>query len=72
MKKAAKIWLIAAASLVFVGGALFAGVMTKLGWNFEKLSTVNYVTNTYEVDIEFGDISLKTDTADIVFALSND
>ena len=31
MKKAAKIWLIAAASLVFVGGALFAGVMAKLG-----------------------------------------
>lgn len=72
MKKAAKIWLIAAASLVFVGGALFAGVMTKLGWNFEKLSTVNYVTNTYEVDIEFGDISLKTDTADIIFAPSGD
>lgn len=72
MKKTVKIWLIAAASLVFVGIVLFAGVMTKLGWNFAKLSTVNYVTNTYEVDKDFGDISLDTDTADIIFAPSGD
>lgn len=72
MKKAAKIWLIAAAFLVIAGGAFFAGVMTKLGWDFAKLSTVNYVTNTYEVDKDFGDISLETDTADIIFAPSDD
>lgn len=72
MNKTVKIWLIAAASLVIVGIVLFAGVMTKLGWNFAKLSTVNYVTNTYEVDKDFGDIALDTDMADIVFAPSQD
>lgn len=72
MKKATKVWLITAASLVAIGCILFAGVMTSVGWNFQKLSTVGYETNTYEFNEPFGDISLTTDTADIVFALSDD
>lgn len=72
MKKAAKGWLIAAASLVLVGCVLFAGTMAALGWDFSKLSTVGYETHAYEIDEPFGDISLKTETADIVFARSDD
>lgn len=72
MKKATKAWLITAAFLVLIGCVLFAGVMTVLGWDFTKLSTTKYETNTYEVSEAFDSISIHTDTADIVFALSDD
>lgn len=72
MKKATKAWLITAASLILIGCILFAGVMSTLGWDFAKLSTVRFETNTHDVTEPFGNISLVTDTADIVFALSND
>ena len=72
MKKAAKAWLITAAFLVLAGCILFAGVMSMLGWDFAKLSTARYETNIHEISETFSDISLTTDTADIVFALSND
>ena len=72
MKKTAKIWFVAALSLVVLGCVLFAGVMTSLKWDFSKLSTVIYETNTSDIGEPFDDISLATDTADIVFALSKD
>lgn len=72
MRKTTKVWLITAASLVLVGCILFAGVMFTIGWDFSKLSTVRYETNTHEIVEPFSEISLTTDTADIVFALSDD
>lgn len=72
MSKTIKIWLIAATLLVTVGLIAFAVIMTINGWNFTKLSTGKYETNTYEINEEFGNISIKTDTADIAFALSDD
>lgn len=72
MKRTTRIWLIAAGALVLTGCILFAGVMSTLGWDFAKLSTVQYETNTHTVDAPFRDIALTTDTADIVFALSDD
>ena len=72
MRKAAKAWLIAAASLVLSGCVLFAVVMSKLQWDFTKLSSIQYETNTYEIAETFRSISVITDTADIVFARSDD
>lgn len=72
MRKATKVWLIVAGSLVLVGCIIFAVVMSTLGWDFTKLSTVKYETNTYEIGEAFSDISISTDTADIIFALSDD
>lgn len=72
MRKTTKVWLIIAASLVLAGCIILAGVMSTLGWDFTKLSTVKYKTNTYEISEAFDGISVKTDTADIVFALSDD
>ncbi|MBE7087439.1 MAG: DUF4097 domain-containing protein [Clostridiales bacterium] len=72
MSKTIKIWLIIAASLVILGVAIFAISMASVGWDFTKLSTGNYETNTYDVTEEFADISIKTDTADIVFMPSDD
>ncbi len=67
-----KIWLITAACLVLFGCILFAGVMWSLNWDFTKLSTVKYETNTYEIGEAFDSIVLDTDTADITFAISDD
>ncbi len=72
MKTKTKIWLIIAASLVLLGGIIFGGVMSMLKWDFMKLATVNYKTNTYEISEAFDSISMNTDTADIAFALSDD
>lgn len=72
MRKTTKVWLIIAASLVLIGCILFVGIMSALRWDFKKLSTVEYETNTYEINETFDDISINTDTADIVFAFSDD
>ncbi len=72
MRKTTKAWLIIAAFLMLIGCILFVGVMSMLEWDFTKLSTTKYETNTYEVGEAFDSISINTDTADIVFALSDD
>lgn len=72
MKKSTKAWLITAGSLVLLGCIIFVCTMSVLKWDFQKLSTVKYETNTYDVTDAFNDISLTTDTADIIFALSGD
>ncbi len=71
MRMKTKVWLIIAASLVLIGCILFAGVMSTLRWDFTKLSTVKYETNTYEISEVFDSISMNADTADIVFAFSD-
>lgn len=72
MRKRTKIWLIAAASLVTVGGILFASVMTMYHWDFFRLNTVQFETNTYPISEEFDAIKINTETADILFAVSGD
>ena len=72
MKKATVFWLIAAAALVLTGSLLFAGVMATLNWDFHRLSTATYETNTYKLRESFDSILLDTDTADIAFFLSDD
>ena len=70
MKNGVKIWLIVAAALVLLGSVLFVGVMSMLKWDFHKLSTVSYETNTYEISETYQNISIVADTADIVFVAS--
>ncbi len=72
MSKSVKIWLATAAFLVIVGLIIFIAAMTACNWDFTKLGTVKYETNTYELSEEFSSISIKTDTADIVFLTSDD
>lgn len=67
MSKTTKIWLITATALVTLGAILFAGVMEQYDWDFTKLSTVTYATNTYEVSDEFDKISINVDTTEIEF-----
>ncbi len=67
MSKITKIWLIIAVSFVLIGCIVFGGVMTMLKWDFTKLSTDKYETNDYEIAENFNNISIITDTADILF-----
>lgn len=72
MQRKTKIWLVTAGLLVVVGLGLFAAVAWKQGWDFTKLSTGEYETNTYEISEDFDCLALYIDTADIVFLLSQD
>ena len=72
MSKGARIWFIIGVALVILGGMLFSAALLSGDWNFEKLSSDNYVTNTYEIDEETVSISVIADTADIVFLKSDD
>ena len=67
-----KKWLIIATALVVVGSLIFVIVMTINNWDFTKLSTVKYETNTYEVTEKFNSILIDVSTEDINFVLSND
>lgn len=71
MNKTAKIWLIIALSLVLVCCVFFVSVMATLDWSFSNLSNIKYETNNYDIDDEFYNISVKTDTAEVVFAVSD-
>lgn len=72
MRKTTKIWLITAASLILIGCIIFGGIMGVLRWDFTKLSAGTYETNQYEINEKFNNISVETDTADLIFALSDD
>ena len=67
MHNKAKTWLVIAIFLVLIGCIIFGGVMTVLQWDFSKLSTVQYETNTHELQENFKNISILADTADITF-----
>ena len=70
MRTRTKVWLIIASSLVLIGCIIFGGVMTMLKWDFTKLSTGKYETNDYEIAEKLNNISIVTDTADILFVPS--
>ena len=67
-----KKWLITAGVLVALGVIIFASAMIAYGWDFTRLTTVKYTTNTYEINEAFKDISVNTDTAYISFVFSGD
>ncbi len=71
MSRSTAIWLIIAAFLVLTGCIMFGGVMMALEWDFTKLSTTEYETNSYEIEENFKNISIVTDTANVVFEISD-
>lgn len=72
MNKGMKICFIIAASLILFGIIVFGGAMTVLTWDFSKLSTNKYETNTYEISESYKSISIVTDTADIEILTAED
>lgn len=72
MKKQKKKLLIAAGVLVLLGGMIFSSAMAVNHWDFSKLSTVRYKTETFEIKEDLESITVETETPDIAFALSED
>lgn len=72
MKRSTKTWLIIAAVLVLAGGAVFTSALAKSSWDFTSLSTVEYETNTYEIDDGFRNILITSDTEKISLVPSSD
>lgn len=72
MSKTIKKWLITAASLTALGFIILIGAMAALDFDFSKISTLKYETNTYEVNGDFDKISIDVNITDIVFAQSDD
>lgn len=66
-----RIWPFVLISVVLIVCAFFVGVMSVLGWNFTKLNIGKYQNNTYEINENFSNIYMNTDTADILFVPSN-
>lgn len=67
MKKCTKIWLFIATALTVAGLIMFGVIMTMLKWDFTKLSTDEFETNTYTVSEPYGSVSVNTVTADVTF-----
>ncbi len=72
MNKIHIIWLAAAVVLIILGIFMSASALGMNGWDFTKLGTVKYVTNTHNLGEEFTNIFFDTDTADILFVPSGD
>jgi DUF4097 and DUF4098 domain-containing protein YvlB len=71
MRKTTKIWLIAATVLLLAGALLFGGVMAFLKWDFLKLGTDRFETNTHELTDEIRSIDVRTNEADIALLPSD-
>ncbi len=69
MGKVAKTLLIIVFFLIL---SLFVAIMTANDWDFTRLDTAKYETNTYSVREAFHSISMETRSADIHFAVSED
>lgn len=71
MKEGKKMWVLLAAALFVAGLFIFIGAMAVLKFDFTKLSTAQYETNTCEVGEAFDQIVIDVDTAGIEFVLSD-
>lgn len=67
MSNAVKIWLAVALALIALGAIAFVGTMIQNGWDFNKVGTVTYTTNTCEVEEGFTNISIDVHTTKIEF-----
>ena len=72
MKESTRVWIFVATALVIVGVIGFFVTMAKNKWNFKELDDTMFVTNNYDFDTTIEDITINTDTADLVFEKSTD
>lgn len=66
------LWIIIALFFLIFGGTLFVISMTKLGWDFNKIGSYNFETNTYQIVEDFNKIEIDLTTTDIEFKPSTD
>ena len=71
MSKRGMVGFILATIFVLAGISIFVGALAAGDWKIDSLSTVKYETNTHEVSDSFDNITINTDTADIILAPSD-
>ena len=64
------IWI--AILLILLGAALFVSALAVKGFDFSRLDTNQYQTNTHTVDTEFTGLAIDTKTADVTLLPSED
>jgi len=57
--------------LIILGIILFVTILAANGWDFTKLSTAKYQSNSYTLEEGFKNISVSTNTADVTLILSD-
>ena len=72
MKTSRIVWLIVAASLTLLGLITIAVSIALAGGDLMGFGTVEYETNSYVIDKDFTDVSIKTHTADVTVKRSDD
>ncbi len=66
MKKTTKFLIYLSIFFMILGLIIFGGVMTMLKWDFRKLSSFKYQTNNYEITEEYNNLTIITDTANVL------
>lgn len=72
MSRTTRNWLLAAAVLFLVGSLILGGVFMMVQWDFSKLGTTQYVTNSYDITEEFANITIISKTVDVILQPSAD
>lgn len=66
------VWMITATALMLAGVLIFGGAMTMFNWDFSKFSTTKLVTNEHDVNDSFKNISVISNTANVILVPSSD
>lgn len=72
MSKKSGFWIFLGTLLVILGLLGFTVLMGSIDWDFSKLGTSNYETNTHGIDDDFTNIVIDVETANVVFLPSED
>ena len=64
--------LIIASTLLVLGGIIFVIALGIGGWDIRNLGSIKYETKTYEFSEDIKNISIDTDTTDVVFVTTNE
>ena len=67
-----KTWLMIALTLLLTGGVLFTSALISAKFDFSKLGTETYLTNTYTLTDSIESILVHADTEDIRFLPAED
>ena len=72
MRKKTILWLCAGAALVLLGCMIFFGALVAVKFDFSRSSTAKYEKITHEITESYTNISIISDTADILLVQTED
>lgn len=72
MKKSKKAWIAVAVILIATGIVIYVGTLLTVNFDFTRLNTVSFKTNTYNVEEPFTNISVMAAEGDVKLLPSDD